>query len=131
MAAQCVAGCAKHRLSSEARGAVRSEAAACERRRSAPPGARSTDCRAKREAPSEAKRRRAKGGAVRRRVREAPIVERSERRRPKRSGGVRKAAQCAAGCAKHRLSSEARGAVRSEAAAGAEIKRGPSTSRGL
>src|SRR6185369_8687765 len=57
MAAQCVAGCAQHRLSSEARGAVRSEAAACEWRRSASPGARSTDCRAKREAPSEAKRR--------------------------------------------------------------------------
>ncbi len=41
-----------------------------------------------------------------------------------------RAAQCAAGCAKHRLSSEARGAARSEAAAGAEIRRGPSTSRG-
>ena len=46
-AAQCAAGCAKHRLSSEA-SRSRAEHGRDGRRRSAPPGARSTDCRAKR-----------------------------------------------------------------------------------
>ena len=59
-------------------------------------------------------RHRLTGGAVRCRVREAPIVERSEqepaeaqRRTATRSESTPRAAQCAAGCAKHRLSSEA------------------------
>ncbi len=59
------------------------------------------------------------GGAMRRRVREVPIVERSEQEpsEARRRGSHVVAAQCAAGCAKYRLSS---GASRSRAKLGDE-----------
>jgi len=91
-AAQCAAGCAKNRLPSEASGDNRSL------RRAEPAIARpvrAAQCAAgcaKNRLSSEASgddRSEAESGAMRRRVREAPIVERSEPSRSKRSGGRR------------------------------------------